>query len=962
MSDLKINNLRRVSVWGTNVEENLTSSEGNNNIKESQLTTMSTVVAPKYNSTEKPSSRPKESESELMNTNIRVPKDKYKPTEKNPPCFEENLTFSEGNNDQTRIQESQVSTKSTEAATRCYSTRRAVSGLKESELEMMNTNIRVAKDKNKPTEKNTPPTATTRSRKIAQASITANEVEDDVDANVVSEVSLKMAVRPIVLPRKRKGVGFSEETDTRPVPAKKHTSNNNNGNYNDVLDSTTTTTTSSTVISSEDGLLAIHKGAADFFEWEVHKRKRTAKCSKTNQNTFIMPTPEDLAVYALHRPLLDPNYKALQDLRHSYREKHFPEWLWMLECGSNVCLIGCGCHRALLTDFCDICLEGEDVISIDCGFDENGPGKHKWIENLFTKIWEIIENGNHGMRKSLLKAWNEDIAKGNKRRACRRLSRLSSKWIGGSIVNEAKVIAENLNIYYGYDCTQKEVEEEDKEGNTSKEGNGNENEDEGGGEVGVGVVDDDDDDDTSHQKNKEKNMMNTSAATTATSTTTGIKAGVDTHDEVEVEVDKPDVKSVRYYVEEILAAMSNEEILNRADAYEILDRVVEKELEKSKTSKQEPLSPADEVYINTDDPRKEVLSNMIIDIIWSELDFDITDAMEEEELSMEIDKMVDEDTPRIKADIIRKEILDELDMDAIAQTMEKKKEHISKHLHNQNKRHELHRTNIDKTSSSSSDARCMYPGSNGLLLHTEKKKNDNDNEGDEEEEEKEEPGALYIILHELGDRISPFAGNSNNGLFSPTERTAHEALGVLSALSPAVRIVASLGPLDTALLWDGVTADRLRWITVLAPTYDNHRQLNKRFLKKILPARPSKKASTEGLEKGGDWSGDLGVGNTSWEFVLKSLSDRHMDLIKYILEVEAKSQMENERDGKLPGRGALFRKTYDLCHAKMLVKSETELGQLMKELIDQQILSSTSREDNKQVLYLNIPHTERAAD
>lgn len=215
---------------------------------------------------------------------------------------------------------------------------------------------------------------------------------------------------------------------------------------------------------------------------------------------------------------------------------------------------------------------------------------------------------------------------------------------------------------------------------------------------------------------------------------------------------------------------------------------------------------------------------------------------------------------------------------------------------------------------------------------------------------------LYIIVHNIEEA---FGYSSGHGRYpSETFLDVQQALSVL-AECPVISIVASMtsvnGPLH--LGWDTRMLSSFQWKYYHTPTFVDH-DISPELLKICATA-----ATRSGTESG--------RGAKALKYILRSLTKKHCDVLKYLLKAQENVSSkengvstDNDGDGGVKGtndiEGGSVGKSHGVkwtvllsqCINQFIVKTDSELRQLIGELKDQRIVRTHSDSDG--VLHVSL--------
>ena len=208
---------------------------------------------------------------------------------------------------------------------------------------------------------------------------------------------------------------------------------------------------------------------------------------------------------------------------------------------------------------------------------------------------------------------------------------------------------------------------------------------------------------------------------------------------------------------------------------------------------------------------------------------------------------------------------------------------------------------------------------------------------------------LYLIIHNIEEAFHHSYGHGKY----PTETYVdiYRALSVL-AECPVISLIASMTSVNTPLHlgWDSGMMTRFNWKFFHTPTFVDH---------DILPelVRACETASTRGGAESGRSAKTL-------KYILRSLTKKHCDVLKYLLKAQeltsATAKKESKgRDGGAKsgadvaasvaaegkGVGVTWTLLFSQCVNQFIVKTDSELRQLISELKDQRIVRSYTDAD-----------------
>lgn len=220
---------------------------------------------------------------------------------------------------------------------------------------------------------------------------------------------------------------------------------------------------------------------------------------------------------------------------------------------------------------------------------------------------------------------------------------------------------------------------------------------------------------------------------------------------------------------------------------------------------------------------------------------------------------------------------------------------------------------------------------------------------------------LYIIFHNIEELFPAISPNIN------TNSSCNKALSILASC-PVISIIASMTSLQTPLYsgWDSLTENMYQWVYIHTPTKKPHEPLPE-VLSSVTHA--SNKIQRDRA--------------VTLKYVLNSLTRKHLDIIKYLLTFSnnesdsiklKKNSIENistsssivstpppitTTTNSSSSQGVRWMNLLNYCVSRLIVKSDTELRELISELKDQRIIKTYSDSDGVVFVTLSLSQIEK---
>ena len=214
---------------------------------------------------------------------------------------------------------------------------------------------------------------------------------------------------------------------------------------------------------------------------------------------------------------------------------------------------------------------------------------------------------------------------------------------------------------------------------------------------------------------------------------------------------------------------------------------------------------------------------------------------------------------------------------------------------------------------------------------------------------------LYLLFHNIDEIFPAFSPQTN------ANSSCARALSILASC-PVVSIIASMTSLQTPLYygWDHSTDCSYRWVYIHTPT-----TISQEPLPDVLSSMTHASNKTQR---------DRAV---TLKYVLNSLTRKHLDIIKYLL-LASNPQIDSIKLGKnssnhsvtttttttssstiSSSQGVRWMILLNYCISRLVVKSDTELRELISELKDQRIIKTYSDSDGVVFITLSLSSIEK---
>jgi len=155
----------------------------------------------------------------------------------------------------------------------------------------------------------------------------------------------------------------------------------------------------------------------------------------------------------------------------------------------------------------------------------------------------------------------------------------------------------------------------------------------------------------------------------------------------------------------------------------------------------------------------------------------------------------------------------------------------------------------------------------------------------------------------------------------------------LAAFSDSkIRLICSCDNVDVFSLWDVSMLSRYRWIYIKASTHE-------RYINEVSNMESEKKSRTTGNSNEKTVKGIVNV--------LESLAKKHDDVMKTL------AMIISEKSYNYTDIGVPYKTFFDACIEQMLIKSDSELRDVLGELVDHKIVEL--RRDDAGTEYVGIP-------
>lgn len=198
---------------------------------------------------------------------------------------------------------------------------------------------------------------------------------------------------------------------------------------------------------------------------------------------------------------------------------------------------------------------------------------------------------------------------------------------------------------------------------------------------------------------------------------------------------------------------------------------------------------------------------------------------------------------------------------------------------------------------------------------------------------------LYLLFHNFEDLFPALSPETNSN------SSCYKALSILASC-PVVSIICSITSLQTPLYlgWDHLTDCIYNWVYIHTPTTLFHEPLPE-VVSSVTHA--SNKIQRDRA--------------VTLKYVLNSLTRKHLDIIKYILNYNNnnnENQNENQSSSN-SSQGVRWVILLNYCVSRLIVKSDTELRELISELKDQRIIKTYSDSDGVVFVTLSLTNIEK---